>query len=315
MPTGTIVLLGAFAGLTIFLGLPVARIKNVSPAFKIFLSMVATGVLIFLFFDVIGKASEPINDALAQLHDHHTGAGTLFADFGLLALGLGLGLIGLVYFNRHVIARLPFVAPPPAPSGTAAPVEAPPNLALVGAAPGKLGAAKPKVVRPAPAAAVTAGTAALAANEMTPQALALIIASGIGLHNFSEGLAIGQSAAAGELSLAAVLIVGFGLHNMTEGFGIAGPLTGKTVPWKFIALLGIIGGGPTFLGTVVGIAFHSPQLFIFCLAFAAGAIIFVVAELLGVAKRARAQEVVMFGIFVGFFLGYLTDMIVTYAGA
>lgn len=308
-------MLGAFAGLTIFLGLPVARIKNVSPAVKIFLSMVATGVLIFLFFDVIGKASEPINEALVQLHAHHTGAGTLFADFALLALGLGLGLIGLVYFNRHVIARLPFVAPPPAPGGTVAPMEAPPHLALVGAAPGKLGAAKPKVVRPAPAPAVAAGSAALAANEMTPQALALIIASGIGLHNFSEGLAIGQSAAAGQLSLAAVLIVGFGLHNMTEGFGIAGPLTGKTVPWKFIALLGIIGGGPTFLGTVVGIAFHSPQLFIFCLAFAAGAIIFVVAELLGVAKRARAQEVVMFGLFVGFFLGYITDMIVTYAGA
>ncbi|MBA3824592.1 MAG: hypothetical protein H0X24_11955, partial [Ktedonobacterales bacterium] len=129
MPTGTIVLLGAFAGLTIFLGLPVARIKNVSPAVKIFLSMVATGVLIFLFFDVIGKASEPINDALAELHAHHTGAGTLFADFALLALGLGLGLIGLVYFNRHVISRLPFVAPPAAPGGMPAPpAEAPPQL-------------------------------------------------------------------------------------------------------------------------------------------------------------------------------------------
>ncbi len=314
-------MLGAFAGLTIFLGLPVARIKNVSPAFKIFLSMVATGVLIFLFFDVIGKASEPINEALVQLHAHHTGAGTLFADFALLALGLGLGLIGLVYFNRHVISRLPFASPTPlagTPAPAPAPAPAPPQLAMVGAASGKLGAAtaaKPKVVRPAPAAAVASGTAALAATEITPQALALIIASGIGLHNFSEGLAIGQSAAADQLSLAAVLIVGFGLHNMTEGFGIAGPLTGKTVPWKFIALLGVIGGGPTFLGTLVGIAFHSPQLFIFCLAFAAGAIIFVVAELLGVAKRARAQEVVMFGLFVGFFLGYITDMIVTYAGA
>jgi ZIP family zinc transporter len=325
MPTGTIVLLGAFAGLTIFLGLPVARLKNVTPNVKIFLSMVATGVLIFLFFDVVGKASEPINDALATLHDHHTGAGTLFADFALLVLGLGLGLIGLVYFNRHVIGRLPFLSAPPsegtsASSASLSPAKAPPQLALAGAASGKLGtatAAKPKVVRPAaaPAKAVASGAAAVAANEMTPQALALIIASGIGLHNFSEGLAIGQSAAAGELSLAAVLIVGFGLHNMTEGFGIAGPLTGKTVPWKFIGLLGLIGGGPTFLGTVVGIAFHSPQLFIFCLAFAAGAIIFVVAELLGVAKRARAQEVVMIGLFIGFFLGYLTDMIVTYAGA
>ena len=53
-----------------------------------------------------------------------------------------------------------------------------------------------------------------------------MIATGIGLHNFSEGLAIGQSAAAGEISLALVLIIGFGLHNATEGFGIVGPFAG-----------------------------------------------------------------------------------------
>ena len=54
-----------------------------------------------------------------------------------------------------------------------------------------------------------------------------MIAAGIGLHNFSEGLAIGQSAAAGEISLALVLIIGFGLHNATEGFGIVGPFAGE----------------------------------------------------------------------------------------
>src|SRR5260370_27564686 len=66
--------------------------------------------------------------------------------------------------------------------------------------------------------------------------LAVFIATGIGLHNFAEGLAIGQSAAAGELSLALALIVGFGLHNATEGFGIVAPLTGdKDRPsWAFL---------------------------------------------------------------------------------
>jgi ZIP family zinc transporter len=76
-----------------------------------------------------------------------------------------------------------------------------------------------------------------------------------------------------------VLIIGFGLHNMTEGFGIAGPLSGQTVTWEFVVLLGLIGGGPTFLGTVVGIVFTSPQVFILFLALAAGAIVYVVAEL------------------------------------
>jgi ZIP family zinc transporter len=87
---------------------------------------------------------------------------------------------------------------------------------------------------------------------------------------------------------------------MTEGFGIAGPLTGQSVSWKFIVLAGLIGGGPTFLGTIVGIVFHSPQVFLFCLALAAGAIIYVVAELLGVAKRFKSPEIVMWGLLVGF---------------
>src|SRR5205823_1041013 len=76
-------------------------------------------------------------------------------------------------------------------------------------------------------------TAVSEKGELSSYALALLIATGIGLHNFSEGLAIGQSAAVGELQLALVLIIGFGLHNMTEGFGIAGPLTGQPVSWKF----------------------------------------------------------------------------------
>ena len=150
---------------------------------------------------------------------------------------------------------------------------------------------------------------------MSPHALALLIATGIGLHNFAEGLAIGQSAATGALQLALVLIIGFGLHNMTEGFGIAGPLTNQSVSWKFIVLVGLIGGGPTFLGTVVGIIFNSPQVFILFLALAAGAIIYVVVELLGGAKRFKAPDIVMWGLLVDFLLGYATDLIVTYGGA
>ena len=82
-----------------------------------------------------------------------------------------------------------------------------------------------------------------------------------------------------------------------------------------MVLLGLIGGGPTFLGTIGGIVFHSPQVFILFLALAAGAIVYVLAELLGQAKRFRAPEIVMWGILLGFLLGYATDLIVTYAGA
>jgi ZIP family zinc transporter len=311
MPTGTIILLGAFAGLTIYLGLPVARIKNISPALKMFLSMLATGVLIFLLYDVLQQASEPIGEAIGALRTHHGGAGVLFGDIILLILGLGLGLIGLVYFNKHIVSRF---KPREVAHKQGTPAPVPPQVAVASVAAKGVGAtkAKPVSVKAKPA---VGGVVAAPIQELSPQTLSLIIAAGIGFHNFSEGLAIGQSAATGALQLATVLIIGFALHNMTEGFGIAGPLTGKEISWKFLGLVGLIGGGPTFLGTVIGIAFHSPQIFIFCLAFAAGAIIYVVAELLGVAKRFKSQDIVMWGLLVGFLLGYATDLVVSFGGA
>ncbi len=289
MPTGAIILLGAFAGLTIYLGLPIAFLKQTPQSLKVFLNMLATGVLIFLLFDVLSKASEPINAALDQVRTHQTGTSTFYLDVFLLVFGLGLGSVGLVYFNRYVFGRARRHTPPPA--------------VVVAEAGSLLQGTSARVV---PVAET---------GEASPGTLALLIATGIGLHNFSEGLAIGQSAAVGALQLAVVLIIGFGLHNMTEGFGIAGPLSGQPVSWKFVALLGLIGGGPTFLGTVVGIIFSSPQVFILFLALAAGAIIYVVAELLGAAKRFKAPEIVMWGLLIGFLLGYATDLIVTWGGA
>jgi len=323
MSTGAIILLGAFAGLTIFLGLPLAFLRRGTPSLRMFLSMLATGVLIFLLYDVIAKASEPIDEAMVVFKEGK-GAEALMTDVALLAAGLALGLVGLVYFNRFMIARARSggfggnggsAAQDAAPAADSTPVPAP-QLALAGVASSgadALAVAESGAVAELPSPSIPAR--AVAGGVLSPQTLALIIATGIGLHNFSEGLAIGQSAATGALALATVLIIGFGLHNMTEGFGIAGPLTGQPVKWSFILLLGLIAGGPTFLGTVVGMQFHSPQVFIFFLALAAGAILFVVAELLGVAKRFKAQEIVMWGLLAGFMLGYLTDLIVGFAGA
>lgn len=311
MPLQTIILLGAFAGLTIYLGLPLAFFSRVSQTFKAFLSMLATGVLIFLLYDVIGKASEPINGLIDDIHTHHTSSNGLFLDVILMIGGLVLGLMSLVYFNKHLISRLRIGPKAPEITGNTT-VPAP---ALVSAGTGEPGTSRLQSSGAATATAPAISVAPGAAKELSPHLLALMIAIGIGFHNFSEGLAIGQSAAIGELQLATVLIIGFGLHNMTEGFGIAGPLVGQRISWKFIGLVGLIGGGPTFLGTVVGIVFHSTEVFIFCLAFAAGAIIYVVAELLGVARRFKRQDIAMWGLLLGFFLGYATDLLVTYAGA
>jgi zinc transporter ZupT len=153
-------------------------------------------------------------------------------------------------------------------------------------------------------------------GNLSPLGLATLIATGIGLHNFSEGLAIGQSAATGAIQLAFLLIIGFGLHNMTEGFGIAAPLAGSVgASAATIIRLGLIGGGPTFLGTVVGYHFVSPTLSVLFLTLAAGAIMYVISEMTKIGARIGFKELATLGIFVGFAAGLGTDLILSAAGA
>lgn len=143
--------------------------------------------------------------------------------------------------------------------------------------------------------------------------LSLLIAIGIGLHNFAEGLAIGQAAATNAIGLATVLVIGFALHNATEGFGIAAPLSGRaTVPsWGQLAAAGIVGGGPTFLGTIVGYVFVSPLLSTFFLAIAAGALVFVIGELWALLKRLGGTTVLATAmVSLGFILALATEIIV-----
>jgi ZIP family zinc transporter len=152
---------------------------------------------------------------------------------------------------------------------------------------------------------------------LTPAAwLALLIATGIGLHNFSEGLAIGQSAAQDQVTLALVLIIGFGLHNATEGFGIVAPLSGSEArpTWKFLALLGLIGGGPTFIGTLLGQTWVNETVSVAFLALAAGSILYVVIQLMNVNQKLGYKTLVAWMLLAGLFLGFATDFIIEAAG-
>ena len=129
------------------------------------------------------------------------------------------------------------------------------------------------------------------------------------MHNFGEGLAIGQAGAAGEISLALALIIGFGLHNATEGFGIVGPMSGERPSWSFLALLGLIGGGPTFLGTLVGSAWVNEAISIAFFAVAAGSILYVVQELFHVNRKFELPVLVTWMLLLGLLLGFGTDFV------
>ncbi len=249
------VILGAIAGLTIYLGLPMGRVTGLPDRLRTFLAMSSAGILIFLFFDIFSQLSSPIEATLTQ-HKLVEFAPLL----GVFIVGFCGGLLALIAFERRVIRG----------SG---------------------------------------------AQALSPTKLALLIAAGIGMHNFSEGLAIGQSAGSGEIAFAAILIIGFGLHNATEGFGIVGPMIGKERPsWGFLGLAGLIGGGPTFLGTMLGYYMVSNAMSVLFLSLAAGALVYIIGEMFAHNWRGVTKTSAAWGLLAGFLFAFITDLILVSAG-
>jgi ZIP family zinc transporter len=261
------VLLAAIAGGTIFLGLPIARLRGLSARTQAILATAAGGVILFLIYDILAETVEPVGEALERTRDGAP-AGEFAAYATTLAAGVAVGLLSVTYVSQWLGQR-------------------------------SLGAA--------------AGTAAMA---LSPRDVAVGTAVGLGLHNFSEGLAIGQSAATGATTLALAMVVGFALHNATEGFAIAAPLgRGERPSWGFLAAAGLIGGGPTFAGSLVGYSFVAPVLSILFLALAAGALIFVFNEVMSAARRLAGPMLVGTALTLGLLVALGTDFVLVAAGA
>jgi ZIP family zinc transporter len=238
--------------------LPFALIRQRTTRSQSLLTALALGVLLFLVWDILSKAFEPIESAMRNATTTGHWAAFVFL-LAVLTIGLVVGLVGLVLFDNAVVRR-------------------------------------------------SAGT-------RTPAQLALMIAAGLGLHNFSEGLAIGQAAAAGALGFTIVLVVGFGLHNITEGFAVAAPLgSGDAPSWRLLGLAGLIGGGPTFLGTVVGHQVTATAASVLFLALAAGALFYIIGEMFAAGRRLRAPVWAAWGMVAGFLIAFGTDLVLTAGG-
>ena len=278
------IVLGALAGFTIFLGLPVGRLQLLGSKARVALAMFAVGVLAFIFVDVMSNGLTIVDDALhAYKSDHQSLSYVIWLVF-LLAAGFAAGSAGQAMIERLIRPAKPPIAGGAETVAIRATTEADP-LAV------ELDAARRRALR-----------------------VGLTIAAAIGVHNFAEGLAIGVSARAGAISLATVLIIGFALHNATEGFGIVGPLGDVKPSWKWIGVAGLIGGGPTFLGSIVGYAVTSNPLELAFYAVAGGAILYVIGEVWNGMRRYGHRELGLLMVSAGFLVGVLTDLIVTYGG-
>src|SRR3954468_23914017 len=108
MSTTQTLILGAIAGLTIYVGLPIGRLSNVSPKMRAALSAIPTGILVFLFWDVVSHGVEPVE---SHLEAHSWAAFVGYA--ALLAGGFAAGMMSLVYYDAWLKAKraTPLVGP------------------------------------------------------------------------------------------------------------------------------------------------------------------------------------------------------------
>jgi zinc transporter, ZIP family len=144
--------------------------------------------------------------------------------------------------------------------------------------------------------------------------LALLVAIAIGLHNLGEGLAIGSAYAVGALALGAFLVIGFAIHNTTEGLAIVAPVAERAPSLRFLALLGLVAGGPAIVGAWIGASAFNSSIAAFLLGVGAGAIVQVIQQLFPLIRDRSGsafQPATVLGMLAGALILYTTSLLVS----
>lgn len=248
------ILLGAIAGLTILVGIGLARYLRGS---QVLMNSLASGVLVYLLGDMLARAFLPLNSALLRRYDNLDSSGPVvwltIAFIGGLVVGYG----GLTAYS------------------------------------------------------------ALSSN------LPLLLAVGVGLHNLGEGLALGNVAGNNWVSISIALVIGYVVQNLVVGGAIAAPFTSSSgwpeqkPRWSYLLVLGLIAGVPTVIGTFVGwllVDVRSDDLGRDITgtavdAVAAGAILFVLIQLLSSVATAGKRTARHLGLLVGLAVVLLTEVL------
>jgi ZIP family zinc transporter len=134
----------------------------------------------------------------------------------------------------------------------------------------------------------------------------------ITIHNFPEGLAVGVSFGAGNISDGIAIAIGIGLQNIPEGFAVAFPLIAEGVDKKKAFLITLITGMVEPVGGVIGagIVQIAQPILPFALAFAGGAMLFVISdEIIPETHKKESYRTATYGVLIGFVVMMLFDVL------
>jgi zinc transporter, ZIP family len=148
------------------------------------------------------------------------------------------------------------------------------------------------------------------ADVPQPLDVAVMLAVGVGLRNFAEGLAVGQSMATSLVGPGGWLVIGLALHSLLYGAAVASPVAGEAMPLSRLVLLAICAAGPSLFGTVVGTTWVGPGLELLVLSVAAGGLIYVLRELLRAPLSELTPIAAMWALALGLLAGLGTEMLV-----